>query len=118
MSLAEQIYAQAVLLSGSLDPRQEALAQLLAGGVASTLTARLKRGLKADDCRADLVAAGSLYTLAALTEAEGMTDPVSFTAGDLTVHRPDSAAAVRCLRAQAELIVGPYLEGRFSFRGV
>lgn len=118
MTLAEQIYAQAVLLTGGLEARQEALARLLAGAVAGTLTARLRRGLTEDDCRADLVAAGSLYTLAALTEAEQMTLPDSFTAGDLTLHRPDSAAAVRCLRSQAELIVCPYMEDSFSFRGV
>lgn len=118
MTLAEQIYAQARLLCGELEPRQEELARLMAGAVAGTLTARLRRGLQPEDCRADLVAAGSLYTLAALTEAEEMLQPESFTAADLTIHRPDSAAAVRCLRAQAELILCPYLEDRFSFRGV
>ena len=40
------------------------------------------------------------------------------TAGDFTIRRGSRDAASNCLRAQAELMIAPYLADRFSFRGV
>jgi hypothetical protein len=40
------------------------------------------------------------------------------TAGDVTLRRSGSNAAENCLRYQAELMIGPYLKDRFSFKGV
>ena len=118
MSLTEQILAQAKLLAGELDETQEALLEILAGAAAGGLTARLRKGITPEDCKADFIAAGSLLALAALNEATGTGDVQEFKAGDLTVKRGGRDAASRCLQKQAELIIGPYLQERFAFQGV
>lgn len=118
MMLTEQIFAQAVLLAGELEERQEALLRLLCGGAASTLSARLRRGITPMDCKADFIAAAALYALAALSEAGDGDQVESFTAGDVTVRRGKSSAASQCLRYQADLMISPYCKDRFHFAGV
>ena len=118
MSLTEQIYAQALLLAGGLEARQEVLLKLLCRSAEVSLAARLREGLTAEDCKADFVAAASLYALAALSEAEDAEEPEQITAGDVTLRRKDSGAAANCLRYQAELMITPYLKDRFAFLGV
>ena len=119
MNLSEQIFAQAVLLAGSIDTRQEALLRLLCSGAASSLSARLRDGITPQDCKADFVAAASLYALAALSETDDMAQVESFTAGDVTVKKGDKvSAASQCLRYQADLMISPYTRDTFSFRGV
>lgn len=80
------------------------------------LEERLREGLTAEDCKADFVAAAGLYALSCLNEAEGGIR--EFRAGDLTVKKGGGDAASRCLRKQAELIIGPYLRESFVFLGV
>lgn len=118
MNLNEQIFAQAVLLAGPIDNRQEALLRLLCNGAASSLVARLRDGLTPQDCKVDFVAAASLYALAALSEVDEKTRVESFTAGDVTVRRGKSSAASQCLRYQADLMFSPYAKDGFAFRGV
>lgn len=118
MTLTEQVYAQALLLAGDLEPRQEELLKLLCGSVVSSLTARLREGLRAEDCLADFVASASLYALAAMSGQTDMARLERITAGDVTLHRSGTDAAANCLRYQAELMITPYLKDRFSFRGV
>ena len=83
----------------------------------ASLTARLREGLTPNDCKADFVAAASLYALAALNavDEKGVEQ---FTAGDITVKKSGADAASNCLRNQAELMIAPYLKDRFAFRGV
>jgi hypothetical protein len=46
-------------------------------------------------------------------------EPVEqITAGDFTIRKGSRDAASNCLRAQAELMIAPYLQDRFCFRGV
>ena len=118
MKLTDQIFAQAVLLAGSLDQRQEALLRLLCKGAESSLSARLADGITPQTCMADFVAAASLYALASLAEADEMAQMESFTAGDVTIRRGKSNAAAQCLRYQAEMIISPYMKDRFAFMGV
>ena len=115
MTLTDQVYAQALLLSGGLEARQEALLKLLCQGTSNSLAARLRTVLTPEDCKADFVAAASLFALAALS---GVRDMDEVKVGDLTLKRKDSNAAANCLRYQAELIIAPYLKDRISFRGV
>ena len=118
MTLKEQVFAQAALLAGQLeDNRLEMLDVLCTASVAS-LSARLRPGLTPEDCKADFVAAASLYALAALNEV-GDTDRLEeISAGDLTLRKSSADAAANCLRNQAEIMIVPYLKDRFSFRGV
>ena len=118
MSLTQQIFAQAVMLAGAIEPKQEALLRLLCGSAAAYMGSRLREGIRPEDCKADFVAAASLYALAALSESGENADLESFTAGDVTVRRNNSNAAARCLRHQADLMISPYSADRFAFRGV
>ena len=116
MTLAEQIYAQALLMAGQLSQEQDALLRMLCRVAKTNLEGRLREGLKAEDLRSDFVAAGSLMALAALSESDG--SPERFTAGELTIQRGSSSAASKCLRGQAELLMMPYVRDGFAFLGV
>ena len=120
MMLKEQVFAQAALLAGEMDVRQTELLKVLCNASAASLTARLKDGLTPEDCKADFIAAASLYALAALGSAEEETSIEEFKAGDLTVKQGTTAkdAASRCLERQADMLILPYLKDRFSFVGV
>ena len=66
MTVSEQVYAQALLLAGDLEERQSQLLQILCTAAASSLESRLREGITPEDCKADFVAAASLYALASL----------------------------------------------------
>ena len=118
MSIRDQVFAQAVLLAGELEGKRADLLNALCTAVTASLTARLKEGLTPDDCKADFVAAASLFALAALGGTESMDQVEEFKAGDLTVKRGSRDAASNCLRRQAELMILPYLKDRVCFQGV
>ena len=118
MMLQEQVFAQAAMLAGELDGHTTNLLHALCTATTSTLAARLKNGLRPEDCKADFVAAASLYALAALESALESSGEAEFRAGDLTVKRSGGSAASNCLYNQAELVIAPYLEDRFAFLGV
>lgn len=118
MTLREQVFAQAALLAGELDHRQTDWLNLLCAASTANLTARLRTGLTPEDCKADFVAAASLFALAALNGVDSNADVAEFKAGDLTVKRSGTDAASRCLQNQAELMIAPYLKDSFTFVGV
>ena len=118
MTLREQVLAQALLLAGELSQRQTELLGALCTAATASLSARLREGLTAEDCKADFIAAASLMALAALNGVGDETQVQQITAGDLTIKKGSRDAAANCLRAQAELMITPYLKDRFSFQGV
>lgn len=118
MTLKEQVYAQAALLAGELEEDQLAILDALSGASTVSLQARLREGLSVNDCRADFVAAASLYALAAFNEVVAGTGVEQIAAGDLTVRRGSADTASRCLHRQAELVIAPYVKDRFAFVGV
>lgn len=118
MNLTEQIFAQALMMAGALDENRETLLMMLCRGANNSLASRLREELQMEECRADLVAAGSLYALAALAEIDAAGDIESFTAGDVTVKKGSGSAAANCLRDQADLMIRPYIRDGFAFRGV
>ncbi len=117
MTLVQQVYAQAVMLSGLEDALQSQLLQVFCRSSVVSLTARLRPGLTPDDCKADFVASAALFALAALSEADENAHLEQLQLGDLTL-RPGKNAAAKCLRNQARLMMSPYLADRFSFKGV
>jgi len=121
MTLKEQVFAHALLLAGDLDGHETELLNALCAASTATLAARLKTGLTPEDCKADFIAAASLYALSALESVADVDQAEEFRAGDLTVKRgggSGGSAASNCLRNQAELVITPYLEDRFAFLGV
>ena len=119
MTLKEQVYAQAALLAGQLETQQADMLNVLCTASAASLAARLKDGLQPEDCKADFIAAASLFALAALNGVKDMEALEQISAGDLTIKRSGTAdAASNVLRNQAELMIAPYLKDSFSFVGV
>ena len=116
MNLTDQIYAQALVMVGSLTAEQDALLRVLCQAAKATLAGRLRSNITPEDCQADFIAAGSLLALAALSESD--SGPERFTAGELTIQRGSQSAAARCLRGQAELLMMPYVRDGFAFLGV
>lgn len=118
MTLIEQVYAQATVLAGTVDERQEELLTLFCRSAVSGMLRRLNENLTPDDCRADMIAAGALYALAALSEADpdAALERVAF--GDVTLVKGGKGVAARCLRHQADMIFSPYSADPFAFRGV
>lgn len=118
MTLKEQVFAQAALLAGELDAEQVNMLDALCGASTVSLAARLRDGLRPEDCRADFIAAASLFALAAMNGVSAGMQLEQIVAGDLTVRRGSADAASRCLYSQAELVIAPYLKDRFAFRRV
>ena len=120
MMLSEQVYAQALLLAGDLEERQSHLLQVLCSAAVSSLVSRLRDGITPEDCKADFIAAASLYALASLGDVEENVQVEEFKAGDLTVRqsRDRRDAASNCLQRQAEMMIQPYLKDHFAFLGV
>ena len=120
MTLKEQVFAQAALLAGELDGQQTDLLNVLCAASTSALASRLREGLTPEDCKADFIAAASLFALANLNSVDDVSQVEEFKAGDLTVKQgaQNRDAASRCLQHQAELMIAPYLRDGFTFRGV
>ena len=119
MTLREQVYAQAALLAGQLETERADMLSVLCTASTVSLAARLKDGLRPEDCKADFIAAASLFALAALNGVKDDTSLEQISAGDLTIRRSgNSDAASNVLRNQAELMIAPYLKDSFSFMGV
>ena len=118
MSIAEQVFTHALLLAGNVTEPQSKMLEALCGVAVSSLRSRLRDGLTPDDCKADFIAAASLYALAAMSEMDEAGQLEQFTTGDLTLRRSSCDAAACCLRYQAEMMMAPYVKDRFAFRGV
>ena len=119
MTLKEQVYAQAALLAGQLETEQAHMLSVLCTASTASLAARLKDGLRPEDCKADFVAAASLFALAALNGVKDGASLEQISAGDLTVRKVNNSdAASNVLHNQAELMIAPYLKDRFTFMGV
>lgn len=118
MTLAEQVHAQAMMLIGQAEPEQEQLLRIFCRSAVAGIVNRLREGLMPEDCKADLVASGALFALAALEETDRTANLERLQLGDVTMVRGGTSAASRCLRRQAELIISPYCRDDFVFRGV
>jgi len=124
MTLKDHVLAQALVLAGDLTEQQTHMLGALCGATTASLESRLREGLTPEDCKADFIAAASLLALAAMNsfhQEEQTSEQV--TVADFSVKNSKTTssgtdAASNCLRAQAELMIAPYLKDRFSFQGV
>lgn len=118
--MREQVFSQALLLTGELEGTERELLRVLCGAAASALELRLKEGITPQDCARDFTAAASLYAVAAMGEAREETVLEEFKAGDLTVRSSGKSrdAASRALQKQADMLMKPYFADCFAFVGV
>ena len=103
--MKDLVFAQALLLTGQLEEKQQELLRLLCG---------------AESCGADFIAAASLYAVAALEEARERGTLEEVKAGDLTVKTGSGKqeGAAKALFSQAEMLMKPYFADCFTFVGV
>lgn len=118
MMLTEQIYAQALLLAGDVGDDKKEMLRTFCNAAEVSLKARIREPLTPEDCKADFIAAASLYAVAALSQTDDAAQMEQISMGDLTLRRGGCDAASSCLRYQAELMMLPYLKDRFAFLGV
>ena len=118
MTLTQQIYAQARILVQDIADADQQLLEILCRGAEVSLKAKLRDGITPEDCKADFIAAASLFALSTLSVADENSAVEMFQAGDMSIRRRGGDAASNCLRNQAELMIAPYLKDRFSFMGV
>ncbi|MBE6916643.1 MAG: hypothetical protein E7470_01885 [Ruminococcaceae bacterium] len=118
MTLTEQIYAQAMVLTQDSCDEKLQLLEVLCRSAEISLQQSLRDGVTPEDCKADFVAAASLYALAAMSELDELSKLEEVKAGDLTLRRGSTDSAACCLRYQAEMMMKPYMKDRFSFQGV
>ena len=118
MSLVEQIYAQALVLTQDSTDMNLPLLEVFCRSAENALRSKLRDGITPEDCKADFIAAASLLALAALSEADETAQMDQISAGDITFRRGSTDSAACCLRYQAEVVMTPYLKDNFTFMGV
>jgi hypothetical protein len=118
MTLTEQVYANAVLLSGVDADEQALLLEVLCQSAVSGLSRQLAEGVTPESCKADFIAAASLYALAALQEADPMARVQEVKVGDVNWKQGGTASSAASMRQQAQIMMSPFLKDRFAFRSV
>ena len=118
MMLTEQVFAQATLLTGNLEGKQQELLRILCAAATAGLRSRLKEELTPEDCRTEFVTAASMIALAQLQQTIHEEELEEFRAGDLTVKHSKANVNFGSLRQQAEQLMLPFLKDGFVFRGV
>ena len=118
MMLTEQVFDQAVRLTGQLEEKQQELLRMLCAAAVSGLASRLREELTPGDCGADFITAASLLALSGLNDVvqEGALE--EFRAGDLTVKCTRTETDLSGLRHHVEQIMRPYMKDAFVFQGV
>ena len=119
--MTDEVFFRAEQLVRDLEEGQRELLQLLCGVAVTALEARLKTGIRVEDCEEAFLTAASLYALADLSTVLENLKVEEFKAGDLTVKQGSGGnpeAICRTLQKQAELLMAPYLKDRFCFAGV
>lgn len=116
----ETIFELARMAAGAGEA-EETLLEALCAAAETMWTARLRRGVTAEDCGTAFACAAA-FTAAADFTAGRRGRAASFTAGEISVKAPaaaDEAAKAALLRQTAERLMAPYAEPEdFCFRGV
>ena len=107
-----------------LSQGEQEVLSLLCEAAGSLWQERLRDGIDPEDCRSAFLTACAWTALGGMTAAmeQNSPAPLSFTAGDLSVHRgkaSDPNACARSLQAQAQELMAPYVKDQgFAFLGV
>lgn len=119
MTLVDEVYTHARILAPRMNGESQALLEAVCRSTTVSLKARLRENLTVEDCKTDFVTAASMLALAAMSQISDLDQLDQITAGDLTLRRRGSGnMASECLRAQAELLIMPYVKDPFVFVGV
>ena len=118
MTMTEVVYEQALLIAPELSGQEQEMLRLLCHAAVVSLESKLRKNLTAKDCHNEFVAAASMYALAAMSEVTDMNQFEQITAGDLTLRKFSGAEAASSLRAQADMLMAPFVKMDVAFVGV
>ena len=118
MTMTEVVYAEALLMAPDMTAQEQEMLRKLCHVAVVSLESKLRNNLTAADCHNEFTAAASMYALAALSEVSDVNQMEQITAGDLTIRRAGSPMAANCLRAQADLLMAPFVKRKIAFLGV
>ena len=118
MTPVNEVYTRARILAPGMTGENQAMLEAMCQSAVSALKARLREDLTVEDCKEDFVTAASLLALSTMTKISDMDQLEQITAGDLTLRRGNGDTASECLRAQAKLLMAPYVKDPFVFVGV
>lgn len=117
--MTDEIYALAAVLSPERPPKESVL-RALCKAAQTELKERLRPEFTPEDCRENFVPAAALLAVshyAAATRSVG-ADVKSFSVGGFSATAEDGGTAGKTLRAQAALLMKPFVKSGFSFLGV
>lgn len=114
--MTEEIMALCRAMGAGED--QEALLRPLVQAEEQYWTARLRRGVKPENCGAAFPLAAAMTAMEGLEGAAGMDRVAAFTAGEVSIRTSERGKG-NSLTAQAERLLAPWLgEAGFAFLGV
>ena len=118
MTMTELVYAQALLMATDLSAQEQQMLKVMCQAAVVSLQRKLRSNLTEKDCEDAFVSAASMYALAAMSEVTDANQLEQISVGDLTLRRADAALAANCLRAQADMLMAPYVKQGVAFMGV
>lgn len=114
--MLEEIYQLAAAFLG--ESGEDAALRASCKAAEAMLAAQLRGGVSPEDCRESFVCAAAWNALAGYRAADAGEDFQSFSMADVSVSRGSGDAAATALRRQAEILMAPWCQGGFAFRGV
>ena len=117
--MTEEIYAIAAAVASPGEGEKDLL-ELLCAAAERELTAALRQGVTAADCREAFLCAAGYLAAAGLLGSRGRAAE-QFTAGEVSIRTASSGGRRKELRTLAERLMAPYSQGgadAFAFRGV
>lgn len=118
MSMIELVFAQALLMAPDLPLEEQDMLKAMCRAAVTSLERKLRNNLAAKDCHNEFVTAASMYALAAMSEVSESNQFEQISTGDLTLRRGEGTLAANCLRAQADMLMAPYVKLGVAFVGV
>ncbi|MBQ8768695.1 MAG: hypothetical protein IJZ15_03480 [Oscillospiraceae bacterium] len=118
MTLTELVREQAFALVPELPAENQEMLKAVCSAAVVSLENKLRSNVTVEDCHNQFVMAASMYAVAAMSEITEFGQLEQFTAGDLTVHKTNGEMAANCLRAQADMLMSPYVKTGVAFMGV
>lgn len=118
MTLTQQVMNQARLMAQELPGENQALLEAVCRAAVTSLESRLRDALTPEDCLAEFVTAAGMYALAAMSAVSEENQLEQFSAGDVTLRKTSKDTAANSLRAQADMLMAPYVKPTTVFMGV
>lgn len=110
LTMIEQVEREALFFASTDDESEREALRRLCRVAADGLEARLRPGLKPEDCSSFALAA-AMKAICFFEAGKSAGEVSSFSIGELSVSAAGKNAALQALAMQAAILVAPYLDG-------